>query len=227
MKIVRKWKNSEKPAQQVILFFNGWGLDHTPYQLLQTESDVVFLQEYQSLNPPENFISSLRIYSKVIVVAFSFGVWVWSQIQHKLGNVVKKIIINGTSLPVDSNEGIPPAIFRKTLDHLDSRTLHQFYRNMLHPRAEYWEWFEKYFPKTDVDQCILSLRWFSEMIHTAPPKPVDADVILISRHDRIFPPRNQINHWKDQKKIRLLDSGHFPFFDFSSWEEILDDDGNF
>ena len=48
------------------------------------------------------------------------------------------------------------------------------------------------------------------------------DTAIISNNDIIIPSKNQINFWSDKvKNIKMLESGHFPFYNFKSWDEIL------
>ena len=46
---------------------------------------------------------------------------------------------------------------------------------------------------------------------------------MISDADKIISTRNQIRCWeKLDVPYVVLDSGHFPFFGFKSWKEIID-----
>ena len=47
------------------------------------------------------------------------------------------------------------------------------------------------------------------------------DKALISSYDKIIPTKNQINFWQDKISIEMLESGHFPYYNFESWNDIL------
>ena len=44
---------------------------------------------------------------------------------------------------------------------------------------------------------------------------------IISNTDKIIPTRNQHNCWDNVCPVVVLNSGHFPFYDFKSWNDIL------
>ena len=48
------------------------------------------------------------------------------------------------------------------------------------------------------------------------------DFALISSNDKIIPTQNQINFWQNNAPYKLLESGHFPFYNFNSWDEIAE-----
>ena len=49
---------------------------------------------------------------------------------------------------------------------------------------------------------------------------IKPDKVLIGKFDKIFNCKNQIEFWKDGEN-NFIDSGHFPFFTYDSWEEII------
>ena len=45
---------------------------------------------------------------------------------------------------------------------------------------------------------------------------------LVGVNDKIIPAKNQLNFWeKFDVPVVKLDCGHFPFYNYKSWEEIM------
>ena len=47
------------------------------------------------------------------------------------------------------------------------------------------------------------------------------DTAIISNNDKIIPTKNQINFWEGKAEIKTVESGHFLYYNFTSWNEIL------
>ena len=49
------------------------------------------------------------------------------------------------------------------------------------------------------------------------------DKVIISEKDRIIPTKMQKNYWTNcvVESVVSLDSGHYPFFNYNSWQEII------
>ena len=48
------------------------------------------------------------------------------------------------------------------------------------------------------------------------------DKAIVSEFDKIIPPKNQLaSHEKNNTPVITLATGHFPFYNFSSWSDIL------
>ena len=68
----------------------------------------------------------------------------------------------------------------------------------------------------ELKEELIALRKFSAV-------DVDFDKSLIPLNDKIIPAQNQIDFWQSrlQTKTITLDCGHYPFFEFKFWEEIV------
>ena len=51
------------------------------------------------------------------------------------------------------------------------------------------------------------------------------DCAILSDKDIIIPTKNQINFWNTQPQAQIihLPAGHYPFLNYSCWEEIIND----
>jgi biotin synthesis protein BioG len=91
-------KNSKK---ELILFFNGWGMDMNIVNHIKPLGfNVCMLNNYNNL---ESLDDNFNDYNKIYIVAWSLGVWAAEQIISKSTiKIEKSIAINGTSLPIDN-----------------------------------------------------------------------------------------------------------------------------
>ena len=62
---------------------------------------------------------------------------------------------------------------------------------------------------------------FHDLKQDGIPALFDFDCVICAKNDRIIPFRSQENHWAGHKNKKILNSGHFPFYEFSSFEEML------
>ena len=216
-------KAPSREAEEALVVFNGFSLDPLCFEHLGHETlDLFICGNYSQLDLPQELLTLAGRYKRVSVVAYSLGVWVWSQVEEVLNLPPGgRIMVNGTCEPLHPRLGIPPRIFRLTLENFTLEGREQFYRNLsgspeIHTRLE------KCLPRrTWEDQrSELESLWYS--ISQYPSRRVTPNLAIISTQDRIIPPGNQKSYWEPRSPVLTLDSGHFPFFHWDSWEEILD-----
>lgn len=97
----------------------------------------------------------------------------------------------------------------------------KFYQNIFDKPEE----FEKY-TKTPVTRSIENREnelksLYTQIKNTTINYVHFYDKAYISKFDKIIPTKNQINFWQNNAKIEILESGHFPYYNFKSWKEIL------
>ncbi len=205
---------------QLILFFNGWGMDETVVTHLDSSDyDMLICYHY---NSDFSFDSSiLESYEKVYLVAWSMGVWAAATtIQNLDIDITKAIAINGTLLPVDNIYGINKAIFKGTIEHFSERNKQKFDRRMMSSKAD----FQSY-------QSLLSSRTLEDQLEElkliyalALQKTITFafDKAVIGKNDLIFTEENQNNFWKNKVDIVEKEWAHYPFFNFLTWKDIID-----
>ena len=212
------WLNKQN-KENLIIFFAGWSFDETPFKFLDCgDFDVIIMYDYNKLDLPKTDFSN---YKNINLIAWSMGVFVAYLLKDKLPKFTKKIAINGTIKPVDDEFGIPQKPFLLTLRHAKTGLEGKFYQNIFNSNEE----FEKYI-KTPVKRTIenreTELRALYEKIKTTEINYTHFyDKALISAHDKIIPTKNQVNFWQENSEIEMLESGHFPYYNFKSWNEIL------
>jgi len=200
-----KWLNREN-NQKLIIFFNGWGMDESVVNHLEPEDyDVLMFYDYNSLNT-EFDLTSLGIYDKKYLIAWSMGVMVATLFDI---NYDKKVAINGTLKPIDDNFGIPKRIYNLTLKGFSPVGAERFIKSMFNNESfsiKINREFEN--QKSELEA----------LTHYQSNQNFKYDRIILSSEDKIIPTKNQIEFWKIQPNIQ---GGHAPFNNFKKWSELL------
>ena len=212
------WLN-KKNNEKLIIFFAGWSFDEAPFEFLACEdNDVLMVYDYNTI---ENIKEDFSQYSEINLIAWSMGVFVAYLLRDKLPKFVKKIAINGTPYPVNDEFGIPLKPFLLTLKHAKTGLEGKFYQNIFNSEQE----FEKYKTsqvRRSVENREKELKALYDLIKkTTVEYEIYYDKALISLSDKIIPTKNQINFWENNAEVKMLESGHFPYYNFKSWNEIL------
>ena len=155
------------------------------------------------------------------LIAWSMGVFTAYLLRDKLPKFSKKIAINGTPYPVDDEFGIPTKPFLLTLRHAKTGLEGKFYQNIFDTKEE----FERYLTtpvKRTIENRENELKSLYQRIKTSENSYEHYyDKALISTRDKIIPTKNQVNFWQNNAEIEMLESGHFPYYNFKSWNDIL------
>jgi len=208
-------KNNNK---KLIIFFAGWSFDYKPFEFLNSdEFDVLFIFDYNEINE----LSQLSDYEEKYLIAWSMGTFAAYLLKDFFKDFNKKISINGTPYPVHNEFGIPEKPFLLTLRHAKTGLEGKFYQNIFATETE----FERY-SKTPVGRSIENreneLKSLYERIKSTEINYIKFyDFALISSNDKIIPTKNQLNFWQNNAPFKLLESGHFPFYNFKSWKDIV------
>ena len=210
------WLN-KKNNKSLIIFFAGWSFDYIPFEFLDCKNnDVLVVYDYNDItyNLP-NFDE----YSEKYLISWSMGVYIAYLLKDKLPKFDKAIAVNGTIYPVDDILGIPQKTFELTLKFAETGLQGKFYKNVFNND----DFCEKYFEKP-VERRIenrvselISLQYLikNTNIH------YDGeyyDEAIVSLSDKIIPTKNQLVFWGS--KAKTIDCGHFPFYNYSCWEDI-------
>ena len=213
-----KWLN-KKDNPQLILFFNGWGMDEHPVEHLKfSNQDIVLLYDYQSLQPLKKELT-LK-YKQVFVVGWSMGVWAAGQILQKSEVVCSgSLAINGTNYGIDDEMGIPKAMFKATRDHFTEASREKFFLRMCSNRTTY-QFFQQHKPSRSLESQQQELSFFIDAIALHGSSTFQWDAALIGSGDRIFPVSNLEKAWEGTKS-KIMNAPHYPFQQFKSWDELI------
>ena len=212
------WLNKQN-NKKLIVFFAGWSFDYHPFATLDTNGyDVIFVYDYNNIEVPYE-LNNLQNYKEKFLVAWSMGVFVANKLKDLFGDYDYKLAINGTPTPVDDNYGIPVKIFELTLKHVAKGLEGKFYRNIFLTQEEY-NLYSSYPVRRTIENRISELENLYSICKD--DERSFYDFAIISEHDKIIPPANQIASYKrDMTEFVILPYGHFLFYNFSSWDEIL------
>lgn len=200
-----KWLNL-KNSREVIIFFNGWGMDEGVINHLNSAGyDVLMFYDYNTLDTDFDF-GALNQYEKRYLISWSMGVMIGT-----LFNIdyAKKIAINGTLNPIHNQFGIPERIYDLTLKGFNEKGRERFMKSMFADPSDIPE------IKRELENQkteLFALKNYSSN------ESFKYDKVLISRDDKIIPAKNQSAFWNIEPN---LEGGHAPFLLFKSWEELL------
>ncbi|EGF51258.1 DUF452 family protein [Bacteroides fluxus] len=179
---------------RLLLFFAGWGADETPFKTYRPErSDFMVCYDYRTLDFDK---SGLDEYKTVNIVGWSMGVWAASQVVPQLSlPIADSIAINGTPYPIDEHLGIPPVIFRGTLDGLTGASLHKFLRRMCADGTAFRA-FLQITPQRPLEELRDELAEIEKMYKRLLPATFHWQQAVVGSNDRIIPPANQLQAWE-------------------------------
>ena len=208
-------KNTGK--NNLIIFFTGWSFDYKPFEFLNSdEYDVLMFYDYKDLSLPNIDYDK---YNKKILISWSMGVFAAYYLKDKLPDFDKKIAINGTPYPIDDMKGIPHRTFDLTLKYAETGLKGKFYENVF-SNDKFLEIYLKNPVQRSVENRIEELVALDKFIKNALITYDDKfyNIAIVGEKDKIIPAKNQLNMWQDLAKV--IDCGHFPFYKYSSWDEL-------
>ncbi len=215
-------------ADEVVLFFNGWGMDDRIASFLYDQcaddfpADLLACSDYRTLQPEVDFAALSERYGRITVVAWSFGVWA---AQHAgLERVHRAIAVNGTRNPVSVSEGIPPDIFNATLSGYSDENRKRFNRRMC-GSGEVLDLFSTLSPGRDTAAQLEELACLGDHLRSAiarSPATWRYSHAIIGGRDMIFAAPNQFNAWKGVPQTIIAEMPHFPFYHFRTFTEVLE-----
>ncbi len=210
----------QQDYSDLILFFNGWGMNARPFRSLESHHfDVLCFYDYRSLW--DCLPIPLTHYKKIFVLAWSWGVRAASEILSSLNLPIHfSLAINGTLYPVHNHYGIPTAVFEKTLQRFNEKTYSHFIRRMFQSKDAYTH-FEKDYPQRGLNELKEELLVFGEKQSPFHPK-FSFQAAFIGQKDLIIPAQNQIYFWSQTSTlVKIGNTGHFPFFKWADWDTLL------
>lgn len=212
--------------QSVLLFFNGWGMDQNIALYLNKNSsadfpyDILHCHDYRDTTLPDEVHHQLSTYEQRTVIAWSLGVWAASRAE--LCNISHAIAINGTLSPINTFKGISPTIYQSTLDGYGDDSRERFTRRICGGSRGFKEFTVMAPQRSTLDQQqelaaiqgqvlaphLMNMSWRYQ--HA-----------IIGGKDLIFTDAAQQRAWGDMNQTIIGDMPHVPFYEFTSWQEIL------
>ena len=212
-------------ASELLIFCNGWGMDAATFANLDSCEglDVLILYDYTVMDTDLDLEEIVKHYSKVSLAAWSLGVWAAAELFYDSDiEFATSTAVAGTLQPYSDDYGIPVQIFEASMRQWDFNTRRKFERRICSPFANQAGTHfisPERFPE---DQCTELLAIRARMDDT----DINADLyshVLICAKDRIFPYPAQVAFWKDfPVKITEQPWPHYPFYNFTSWRDLIE-----
>ncbi len=217
------WLNKQN-NKNLIVFFAGWSFDEKPFITLNnTGYDILVVYDYNSLFIPEE-LKDFSTYENKTLITWSMGVFVACKLKNLFSDFNRKIAINGTTSPVDDIYGIPIRMFELTLKHAQKGLEGKFYQNLFSTDEEY-QLYASYPVQRPIENRVSELEKLYTLIENENNLESVGfyDLAIVSDLDKIIPPKNQIEcHNKNSTPVITVPYGHFPYYHFASWKEIIE-----
>lgn len=216
------WLNKQNNSS-LIVFFAGWSFDNFPFVGINpTLYDILIVYDYNDLSLPKEF-EDFSQYDNKTLITWSMGVFVAYELRDLFKDFNYKLVINGTVTPVDDEFGIPVKMFELTLKHAAKGLEGKFYQNVFLTDEEYGL-YESYPVRRSIENRVSELENLYDLIKNKKGQEYEKfyDFAIVSDSDKIIPPKNQIaSHKNNNVPFITVPYGHFLFYNFSSWDEII------
>lgn len=216
------WLNKQN-NENLIVFFAGWSFDNNPFSDFEAgQYDVLMVYDYNDLDIPEG-LKTLSQYKNKTLITWSMGVFVAYELRELFRDFDYKLAVNGTVTPVDDEFGIPVKIFGLTLKHASKGLEGKFYQNVYQTEEEFARYSKTPVMRT-IENRVSELENLYNLIKNKKEPKYEKfyDFAIVSDFDKIIPPQNQIaSHKRNNVQVVTVPYGHFPFYNFASWDEII------
>ena len=207
----------------LIVFFCGFYTDANCFiEFDNGKNDILFVYDYSDMqNNIFEYFDFLN-YTQVSVIAYSYGVWALNYVynQDLLPEISSSCAISGTFCPVDNDYGVNEKVYELMARSLNSDTIEKFEQRMALGASSPLNIKRANRKTENLADELLNIRMVSK--HTWFKKNFEFDKVVLTKKDRIFPYSSQANFWATHRNKVELECGHFPFFEFKDFDEILE-----
>jgi biotin synthesis protein BioG len=216
------WLEQEGRAS-CIVFLAGWGMDPAPFASIPAaRHDLLMVYDYRQVKP-EAILCLTAGYASLHLVAWSMGVWIAGTfLGHSKNRFTSATAVNGTLTPMDDQRGIPVKAFATMISDFSASVLEKFYRDMF-DRHDQARRILNSRPRRSAETILEELQTLRLMYARLGPGEDIFDHKLVGGRDRIFPARSQLRSW-GKDNCQRSKAGHFPFYDWTSWDFIINGD---
>jgi hypothetical protein len=219
---MRTYIRRREQNKQLVVFFGGWGTDENMFVPLCTdEFDFIMFYNYsadEALVLPET-----KTYEKITLIGWSLGVWAAEYLVEKTGIVPDiSIAVNGTSLPVDDNYGIPVNVFEGTVNNITEENIEKFYLRVFGDKKTYLLNTDRV-PRRTIKSLHDELRWMYNRMMEQKESGFRWTYAVASESDRVFPAKNLKNFWEKASDTKLitLPLPHYFFHEWDSYSSFI------
>jgi len=202
----------ENNSEDLIVIMNGWGMDEKPFLPIKSDCDVLFLSDYTN----SDFSFDFAKYKKKILISFSAGVMMAGYLQKNLPQFDLKIAINGILNTFDKH-GIPGDILFE-IENISMETALDFRKKLIN-EPKHIDLFNINQPSRSLESSQNELCALKNYVATNDFK---YDKVILGENDEIIPVENQKKAWEGHKNTRVIKGGHFLFYSFDNFNEIIE-----
>ncbi len=209
---------------RLLIFFGGFYTDYNCFEAFDTKtSDILFINDYSKMDFEELRYFDFTPYAEINAIAYSYGVWAMNEafLSKSLpSNINKSVGISGTFCPVHSVFGINPKVYNIMLNALSVQTILNFEKNMYANCGNGVE--IKHAERTleNLREELLNIKAKSGECQME--DGFQFDTVILTKNDKIFPFRAQEAFFENHPHKLILETGHFPFFEFETFDKILE-----
>ena len=214
---------------RLLIFFGGFYTDYNCFKDFDNEtSDILFINDYSSMDFEDLRYFDFSPYTEINLIAYSYGVWAanCAYLVKALPEINKSVAIAGTFCPVHSLYGINPKVFNimlnaMSISALGEKTISNFEQNMLaNCDAPAREFKKAQRTLENLRQELISIK--NNAKECLMKDGLQFCTVILTKEDKIFPFRAQDAFFENHPHRIILNTGHFPFFEFETLDDILE-----
>ncbi len=206
-------------STRLLIFFAGFYTDNNCFMEFDNKkSDILFIYDYSDLNFDEIAYFDFTPYVEINLIAYSYGVFAANLAADFLPEINNSVAISGTIFPIDENYGIKPKIYDLMLNSFNLDVIQNFKNKMEMNSGGIIQ-----NSKREIENLkseLMNIKNF--VLNNEIKENFEFSKVIITKKDRIIPYLAQKSFWEGHRNVYELDLGHFPFFNFKNFDEILE-----
>ena len=204
---------------KLLIFFCGFYTDHNCFaEFDNNKSDILFVYDYSDLDFSDLEYFDYTPYVEINLIAYSYGVFAANVAHAYLPEINISAAVAGTIYPIDENYGIKPKIYDLMLNTFDENVVANFKAKMEGNSGGIIK--EAKRTTKNLKEELIEIKNY--VLNNEISQNLDFDKVIITKKDRIIPYSAQKLFWEYHNNVSEIDSGHFPFFCFNDFDEILE-----
>lgn len=202
-------------SNELILLFNGWGMDERPYKPIASSRDILFVSDYTDLELNFDFSK----YEKIILMTFSAGAFMAAYLKEKLPKLDLKIALSGNFYLFKDGLGTPQEMLY-AMENVSFENALEFRKNLVDTVKDY-NLFNKNQPHRTLESSLKEIKLLQEYSKENKTLDFEFDKVIIGKQDKFLPYEHQLKAWNGFKNLTPIEGGHFLFYKFNDFDEII------
>ena len=204
---------------RLLIFFCGFYTDPDCFiEFDNNKSDILFVYDYSNLDFEELSYFDFKPYIEINLIGYSYGVFASNIACRYFPLINKSTAIAGTYYPIDDNFGIKPKIYDLMLNSFNLDVVKNFKMKMEANSNGIIK--DSGREIKNLKKELISIKNY--VLNNKPERNFEYEKVIITKKDKIMPYLSQKNFWTGHKNIVEVDLGHFPFFNYNDFDEILE-----